>query len=1389
MSFALVAVILLLVAGAGTALLASFREQDGETERSEAYIDGLLRFAADEAASAQKEAHALALEAAKQNPSSNETVLMKRFEGSWSERARSLYPKQVGAYLVRIEKSDLILAFLRLTADELPQFEVPSGKESNQLNSTIPAFLTVSGILMLNVSCERGFILKRVSMDERVYSPIPLLQNRLEAFLDEVEDDKGNTQNIVRYELSALVQKRALEGKDLFGATFSRELLSQTDVENAVALALIVEQVRLFRTYDQQSGHAALVSMACSEEALTETERILASNGDMDPAELFLNLIGEDRIDPRVIVAQSLYAATDVLVLRWLDYLQIADIARFLEQQLDRLTITIARVLGAIFGFDPVNEMALDYIRGRMASAGYDEQSYRYLFSGSPDAAIEISGATVEFIDSEGSEVRVSLDGSWAIDFPKVDLFSTPEWERFFVNYKTNTFEMAEMLEQFIKSVALSVAESLGPQGCELELDPLDGQSFIDEVTLSVTECLAGAEAVVSRAFESGAADHSIHDGMAVALVRFIETRWSEIFQVDSSVDWAIEELAHNIASTRLSGYGLEDIENCANQICDGIHTVGTFGVEESIRGAIRGLSEERIETFASVFSQVTLQGAAVAFSEAVARLAIGLVQSVPGVEAVVKGTCLRMLSDLAAGCAIRGDAVVIPIRGIGPLELETENGEVTGVELVPHIGLDSIGTRLSSSITYPDMYRLGQDDYPNLHVTDIGNLTLCPFQSQFEITYAGSIGVTLMCNSTIALMASGNPILSAEAPIAAHFTLFTSSGWPLQGVEYAPTMTLVKQIAQFLQAIWDGICGALSFVWDGLNTIGKWVVDALSTVISWAMKVIEFLADALAKVIQAVKDLIFGAIGGFAEWLGQTISSTLGKVAISFSFFGIAWLIETDVTDIAYGRSRDYLRVTGTFGLCGITLSGSMRIVNIHDKGTDILFNGTAAGDGWMVEASMDPLMFVTSHFLSVVGTFSGFVIELSMPKVVEYDRLTFSLGDIPVIGQLLSRIPLPVPGLTGSIDAGFDLLYDSPIDDHVVINEVELNPSGPDEGKEWIELYNPTGRAVSLEGWCFETKHGIQEQCYLANEVVPARGRFVHVFDHLTLDNGGESGTPLGESIVLHDSTGSVVDSTAFLTDYYGDDRTWQRRSDGADSWKFKASTCGSPNSHQIHPQNDVDVILHEFGDAAVRGMAKAQINGSFSIDTLANLIRCVIDEVVDSVIDTLGDSIVEVALYVELRLQDYSQAVGGSFRLSLSVTGDFVREGLRWIADAVRTALGSYGNPSAVSPKAHSIDELADDVWIKFGAYVGIGLPAILGSVGPERFSFGGEAHVNLASFMPSGAGHQNWSIAFGALFKAVPGRFLSSCLSVDADHLVDCWLLYATIHAPGYGSESV
>lgn len=51
--------------------------------------------------------------------------------------------------------------------------------------------------------------------------------------------------------------------------------------------------------------------------------------------------------------------------------------------------------------------------------------------------------------------------------------------------------------------------------------------------------------------------------------------------------------------------------------------------------------------------------------------------------------------------------------------------------------------------------------------------------------------------------------------------------------------------------------------------------------------------------------------------------------------------------------------------------------------------------------------------------------------------------------------------------------------IADHVVINEVELNPVG-DYTKlpvQWVELYNPTSSPVAIGGWTIGATTGLQQ------------------------------------------------------------------------------------------------------------------------------------------------------------------------------------------------------------------------------------------------------------------------------------------------------------------------
>jgi len=143
---------------------------------------------------------------------------------------------------------------------------------------------------------------------------------------------------------------------------------------------------------------------------------------------------------------------------------------------------------------------------------------------------------------------------------------------------------------------------------------------------------------------------------------------------------------------------------------------------------------------------------------------------------------------------------------------------------------------------------------------------------------------------------------------------------------------------------------------------------------------------------------------------------------------------------------------------------------------------------------------------------------------------------------GQNTSPPPGPVPG--------------------VLINEVEMNPPGSDSGTEWIEIYNPTGHAVSLAGWAASyTGYGGGWDPLPAATIQPGGYyRFIYPKQHLENSRGG--------TIQLRNHLGETVDATPpGLTDEDDDLRAWQRVPNGTDTesrtdWTFRSATPGAAN-----------------------------------------------------------------------------------------------------------------------------------------------------------------------------------------------------------------------------------
>ncbi len=133
----------------------------------------------------------------------------------------------------------------------------------------------------------------------------------------------------------------------------------------------------------------------------------------------------------------------------------------------------------------------------------------------------------------------------------------------------------------------------------------------------------------------------------------------------------------------------------------------------------------------------------------------------------------------------------------------------------------------------------------------------------------------------------------------------------------------------------------------------------------------------------------------------------------------------------------------------------------------------------------------------------------------------------------------------------------------DHVVINEVDINPPGDDSKSvtEWVELYNPTDSPIDIGGWKIASTTILKKTMTISPGTVIGPGKFL-TFSYQTLWF-----PDVNEIVQLRNSAGFVVDQTPQITDMDNTFTSWQRIYDGFDTdsisdWIFAVSTAGSTN-----------------------------------------------------------------------------------------------------------------------------------------------------------------------------------------------------------------------------------
>jgi len=169
----------------------------------------------------------------------------------------------------------------------------------------------------------------------------------------------------------------------------------------------------------------------------------------------------------------------------------------------------------------------------------------------------------------------------------------------------------------------------------------------------------------------------------------------------------------------------------------------------------------------------------------------------------------------------------------------------------------------------------------------------------------------------------------------------------------------------------------------------------------------------------------------------------------------------------------------------------------------------------------------------------------------------------------------------------------------DHVVINEVDINPPGDDSLtiSEWVELYNPTDSAVNVGGW------KVASTTILKKTFTIPQGTIIEPGGFLTYSYTKVWFTDVSELVQLRDSNDNIIDETPKITDVSNDFSSWQRTYDGidtdtSDDWEFATSSAGSTNGKLIVEEEEEAVSVSvEINKSEFLFGETAYISGSVS------------------------------------------------------------------------------------------------------------------------------------------------------------------------------------------------
>lgn len=1365
MPFSLVAVILILVSSFSAVLLADLH--DG-CENSGLEAED-LREMVELGEEARLKVEDLCLQAlldSSTGAAGNETSMSQGFKELLEVAVEGAFPYQRSEFTVHVDVSRIGLSFLRLPLAE-------SEADDSYSGAFIPAYVGLTGTVCTRVASEDGNLTKVQEVRSPAKVPWPLLMDRLESFEGSVSNGLGTLSSLTNRMLASLAAYRGLQGWGV--PTHSpgqgvKAMITERDVINAIDLGLILIQYKTFRNASPCYG--IFTDHMDGRQSWEHITGILSRGGSLDPADVFLSLYGCEEVDWGAIFAHVIYSMIEPISLRWMEFMGLMDLVSAVESIGDQVVFSVNDIIDQMSGTDLLEEQFREWMQGKFDEAGVPDTQYRYFGAGVPDVVIDAPYRSMDLPLNGGGSVTVGLQGLVAADIPTVDVMEWPGWGEFHEQYKKGTAQILKSARSSIARTADLISTSMFLPTTDLSLDPWDGLSFLDEVRQVLDGALLHRDEWVRPALSAAALPGS-PDPLAEATKRYFLENRPSILERDACVLSMMNSVAENLLTRVMEQNPGSDIKayEGLQLLTYHIMTDDEWGVMALIRGAYDRVAE-RLQGYFLEGMDHRPQG-----SEGGSMIADIIARSgdpTAGMGAALSGGVRSLLDEMSHASSLQGDMVKVEMPGSSHFTLVDRSGrkylERLEVE-VSYPTLQGPGEGLVISIQDPIINSADGQGHPQLHDTNLLKRVWASYQSVWRINFTGGVEVKLSPGGGVACL---DMLVEKEVRIRSDRTLAVMTGLPLMGVEYRNINTLQEQLADLLEQALRPVLEAIEWITDGVGSVFRMLEEAVSRLLDASAKALEVLSSTIQELVEKVQRFIRDTLNGAVGRLIEGAVRLFGERAFSLNFLGVSMTIRTHPKElISQGAS---VPVSFTMGMkaAGCAISVTTRMAKTAGE-FSLLTNASLCGSDWAAHLVIDPLMSVFRHMVEVRGFVDGCYLEMVMPEVVCYREVTFALSDVPGVGALLSNIPTPIPGIKGCVDAGVTFKLLEGRTDSVVINEYELNPAGEDEGREWVELYNPTTEAIDLSGWTLQTTHGHQSLAQVTGLLMP-KGRLVHQFSGQALDNLGK-GFPAEDSVILRDASGRRVDSTPFSTDYWNDGRTWQRARDGADRWEFREGTRGRSNGPDLLANVDMSDLQEAFVFSVSEAVSQLT-STDLDMDSLAEVLRRTLARTAERLTADIMGKEVEISLFLEVAATEASSTARAGMSMELALRCGTLGEVLDHLARSARSLVSTFGDPFQAG---HSTPGSPLGAWVGISAFGSIGIPRMIATPGVElEISYKTSLNLNLQALsLFMGQRREGWAVEMGVAVCGVPSNALAG-LGVTPGTSVDVWLCKITLH---------